>query len=470
MKAHLKFLYSAGLAAVVALLLAGASPAFAQGLPPDTIIDGFDNNPAKRWTFAGEQRWPHQDNFGVFTNDPDGGHGAVAKLYVKPSIINGAVVDPTTTQTVRITAPLGCSGVLLTNEWVVTANHCFLYGTTPGQIQVTYGDGTGQQRQGVAELLRHPSSINNAQFIDVVLLRLAAPMLINGSLDRFQQRIWPGESPTLDGKTFECVGYGLADLTICSNTCARARNGTCEDGGRNSASAVCAFETDCTDCGSRASATNTARRALLAENGISINVPLGSGTEGDVVEFAPNAQNQITAEGDSGGGCFVTDGGVRYLASVNKAWRACATQGGCKATGGYGGGNATLLTTPWVRDWIMRTAYHRRSRTLLAHGENCANAALTAGSQATTWDCGPFDTATAAFSTHFTQQSFQSDDTRFRFSNNLALGTRPPTFSNHSLLEVNTFSGTSEETFRFRGSEIVGLADKCVDVSNCQGP
>ena len=39
--------------------------------------------------------------------------------------------------------------------------------------------------------------------------------------------------------------------TSCSNTCAYAGDGECDDGGPNSLYAVCTYGTDCTDCGPR---------------------------------------------------------------------------------------------------------------------------------------------------------------------------------------------------------------------------
>ena len=39
--------------------------------------------------------------------------------------------------------------------------------------------------------------------------------------------------------------------TVCSDTCIYAFDGTCDDGGSGSEYDVCAYGTDCSDCGAR---------------------------------------------------------------------------------------------------------------------------------------------------------------------------------------------------------------------------
>lgn len=49
----------------------------------------------------------------------------------------------------------------------------------------------------------------------------------------------------------DCNDCGSRTLVSCTNTCQYARDGECDDGGSSSIHAVCSLGTDCADCGSR---------------------------------------------------------------------------------------------------------------------------------------------------------------------------------------------------------------------------
>ena len=50
---------------------------------------------------------------------------------------------------------------------------------------------------------------------------------------------------------YACTPYRSPEASVCTNTCASARNGVCDDGGFLSTTGGCALGSDCADCGER---------------------------------------------------------------------------------------------------------------------------------------------------------------------------------------------------------------------------
>jgi hypothetical protein len=106
----------------------------------------------------------------------------------------------------------GCSGTLVSNQWALTAKHCWLDGngnfipanwvvvTYEHSVSPTQPHGSHSDTVGVELVYHHPTR-------DATLMRLATPIAING-FGGHLNTLFPGLDADLVSKPIHCWGYG----------------------------------------------------------------------------------------------------------------------------------------------------------------------------------------------------------------------------------------------------------------------
>lgn len=210
----------------------------------------------------------------------------------------------------------GCSGTMLTNQWAISADHCFGDSAIASRCVIQYGGvrGKPEQVRSATRIVRHPTNTDllnglqkkGLQGVDLVLFKLDAPLEINGSTQGYRRKLLSGASSDLFGQSIECVGWGLRD-----------------DHGHWS---------------------HQLRKAMLTVNNVIIaqtETKTIHGHDhtifvGDRAVYAANSLNQITKGGDSGCGCYLGE----ELAVINVGWS------------GKNGGFGVIMAEDSVQSWI----------------------------------------------------------------------------------------------------------------------
>lgn len=196
------------------------------------------------------------------------------------AILSGTPI--TAAQTPYVQVNPGCSGTLIRNDWVLTAGHC-----VPNSAE------SDPQTLSVVDL-NQPSNTASARQVfrargfDAALIRLANPMIVNGSTTGWRLPIAWGRASSHVGKAATCRGRG-------PSTCGGSDSGVLRQ---------------------RTATLSNERRTF------------------EELQIIPG----ITEGGDSGASCTISSGGQDYLVGMNVA-------GGC-------GASSNLLSAAVIKPYI----------------------------------------------------------------------------------------------------------------------
>ena len=226
-------------------------------------------------------------------------------------IINGDAVDGQTIRDLGLaTISSGCSGVLHSNNWILTAGHCVSVANQTS-TWVNY-NGTWQ----VSDRVYRFAGFNEPGGPDLAMIHVATPFAVNGSTTGYSRAFFVASHANMANQAIDLYGRG-------QNTVAGAGSGTWRTGRVNVSSA-----------------------------------------SNDMLSFTPNASGQTAWRGDSGGPSFANNGAGPALVSIHSgATYRCAPTlppGQCtpeRAERVTSGMQVFLFPVAWALTNIMNTPW-----------------------------------------------------------------------------------------------------------------
>jgi hypothetical protein len=185
-----------------------------------------------------------------------------------------------------------CTGTLIRNDVVLSAYHC-VQGAAVSALEVRSING---ESSGVRQSIRQPDT--NGYDMDVVLLRLQEPLMVEGSYVSHNQLLYRNDMAPLVGQSVTCIGFGIA--TCGSNDAGTQREGT--------------------------------------------SIVSGVGAWRDIA-MSLGPDDQVPAAGDSGGSCFTSGDRITHVNRVAS----------CQPDGGGGSGDFTRgVRADRIGPWMDR--------------------------------------------------------------------------------------------------------------------
>ena len=239
------------------------------------------------------------------------------------AIVNGNGVTAAEQQQKGLVTVDTCSGVLIANDWALTAGHCVdLNRLSPGNIRVALA-GAASVVQAVYLFGGFADEVGP----DLALLHLSAPFNIGGSTTSLRNQVWSGRPHDLFGKTIAFYGQGR---TECTGAPA---------GGGTYRAADFVVDNDDYVAATRPNDPTTPPPAT--------NFSRGDG--GPFFQISRTSSGQIPRPGDSGGASFIFENGTPMLVGIQSG-------GSCNdpppGVGTAGQGRAYQNSLPALRLWI----------------------------------------------------------------------------------------------------------------------
>ncbi|WP_049872242.1 trypsin-like serine protease [Myxococcus hansupus] len=139
---------------------------------------------------------------------------AASEQSIVGGTLTSSMADNPWQVSLRLNGATFCGGVILNENWILTAGYCF-YGYANDPVSVVAGSpwrlGTEGQHRGVAHVFDHPAFVHDPRANDLTLLRLDAPLDLGGPHAKAISRLSAADGlaglPNI-GDTARISGYG----------------------------------------------------------------------------------------------------------------------------------------------------------------------------------------------------------------------------------------------------------------------